>query len=740
VTAELLAARWLPTALNGVVQSLAVTICAALFLLLHRRASAEIRHLALLLTLGSLLCLPFVSMVIPHPLFPLVRREEPVPQLPAAGVSPADGGTRMTTPIRTRAHSVRDPHAQPILPRPALAGRPRGRITATLPLAAGTFVLWLVGTAVCLVRIVMGVAACHRLARSCPRVAEGPVLYLVDALAQTSGARVPLTVLQGTSSDAPMTWGVLRPHLLLPAGVEAWPKERLRAVLLHELAHVQRRDGLWQLLAQLTCALYWFHPLVWLLAFRLRIESELACDDQVLCSGIRPIDYATCLLEVLRTVRGSRDCLPAAMSMARGAPIRKRLRAILDPKRNRRRLSGRARTWVLFTTVVGLISLSTLRPLATAQVVQTAPRLQLSGGEMTRAVTGQGDRRSQSLHERRRRSTRFVKSAQGLLPRPRAKSPTTPVAQVPGRQHGGRVPIPHKDAQASRKRRESRKDARQKEEFEMNKMRAGTTASGLMALGLMASVAGTAPGHAALETPERNPVRASRDAPPEVLVVPGGRVVDVSADTIRVPTAGQIDWPYDRGPLERQRGSQPVYLVDQGPRISELWARGFVRIDVSNGTSLRPANLTGWGRITFEKEGADQWRIVVQPMPDPGPLPPRSVLIPVVSQEERQMVMVPAGRQLKVTADAVRLPAAGQVGWTYAGGPLERQSVRVNLIRQGPRVSELWAKGPVRIDVSNGTRLQPVNATEWVLISIEEYSPDEWRVSWQPVPAPPSGK
>ena len=84
-----------------------------------------------------------------------------------------------------------------------------------------------------------------------------------------------------------MTWGILRPTLLLP-GCRRVAGRRARLVLLHELAHIRRWDFLTQSLGRLACALYWFNPLAWLALAQARAEQERACDDCVLNSGSIP--------------------------------------------------------------------------------------------------------------------------------------------------------------------------------------------------------------------------------------------------------------------------------------------------------------------------------------------------------------------------------------------------------------------------------------------------------------------
>jgi beta-lactamase regulating signal transducer with metallopeptidase domain len=100
----------------------------------------------------------------------------------------------------------------------------------------------------------------------------------------------------------PLTWGFLRPVVLLPRSAEEWPVHRVRVVLSHELSHVARHDWMLQIAAELVRGFYWFHPLAWVAAHNLRQESERACDDSVLNCGIEASEYAGQLLDLARTL------------------------------------------------------------------------------------------------------------------------------------------------------------------------------------------------------------------------------------------------------------------------------------------------------------------------------------------------------------------------------------------------------------------------------------------------------
>jgi hypothetical protein len=151
-----------------------------------------------------------------------------------------------------------------------------------------------------------------------------------------------------------MAFGCANPTVLLPANAEQWPFARRRDVMMHELAHVARRDCLTQLVAQAACALYWFNPLVWIAARALRGERERACDDVVVRAGARPSEYATHLLQVARDLRVPRATSLATVCMARRSQLSDRLLAILDERRNRRTVSRRfaVPAWLVATLIL----------------------------------------------------------------------------------------------------------------------------------------------------------------------------------------------------------------------------------------------------------------------------------------------------------------------------------------------------------------------------------------------------
>src|SRR5579862_5980889 len=141
-----------------------------------------------------------------------------------------------------------------------------------------------------------------------------------------------------------LTWGAIRPVILLPTYVDGWSADQRDVVIRHERAHIERRDWLWQAFAQVMTAVFWFHPLVWLALVEIRREAEDAADDAMLAAGVQPPDYADRLMAVARQLSGHSP--NAAIAMVRKPALTSRIAAILDTARTRTVASAGARIGV----------------------------------------------------------------------------------------------------------------------------------------------------------------------------------------------------------------------------------------------------------------------------------------------------------------------------------------------------------------------------------------------------------
>jgi beta-lactamase regulating signal transducer with metallopeptidase domain len=351
--------------------SLLLLAAGALALALRNR-SAGVRHLVWGLALGAVLVLPPLSWVAPQwstpaPLWlasPIAARvaaplEEPAPW--------AAGERAAPTPRRAAPDpAARAPRWQGALPSASeISAQPARLLSRLARRAAGLGVwllvsLWLAGAGCVLAAILLGVLKTRSLRRAA-RPADPVTASVVPGLRARLDLRRAVRVLELDGPCMPMTFGELQPVVLLPAEAGSWPEDRLRAVVLHELAHVKRHDYLTQFVARLACAVYWFNPLAWLAARRLRVERELACDDLVLAAGSSASDYATHLLEIARGLKLSALAGVASIAMARPSQLAGRLLAVLDRSRARRVVTRRV------ASSGAIIALAVSLPLAGAR-------------------------------------------------------------------------------------------------------------------------------------------------------------------------------------------------------------------------------------------------------------------------------------------------------------------------------------------------------------------------------------
>lgn len=304
----------------------ALSLLAALVLVVLRRAAAAYRHLVCAVALVGLLALPLAGRYLP----PLTVRTAPESPLPPTTVAPPfagpasaveEGWEMAAKPGAPVVQSDAAPSREPVSALPAPA--PTKPIDA-LP------VVWALGAALLLLRLTLALRWLKALyADSRPATVDGVAVRLCDRI------------------STPLTWGIRRPVVLLPAALADTHPEAAVSAVRHETAHVARWDWAWHLMAEVVCALCWFQPGAWWLRRRLRAESERACDDRVLLSGIGAPDYAAHLVELLRRSKGG-SLAPGLTSADR---LEARVRHLLDPSRPRR---TRAPRLVLTATLAAM--------------------------------------------------------------------------------------------------------------------------------------------------------------------------------------------------------------------------------------------------------------------------------------------------------------------------------------------------------------------------------------------------
>lgn len=218
----------------------------------------------------------------------------------AANGAPA---TRPLTAIANKedpaAHSVAATSQKAATPTPIPASAPAVVTPTKLSMQVWLLLAWLAGMAWMVSRIVyQGWSLSRHLKTAQP--AEPAILERVRAAAQELGLSKIPEVLVVDLDVSPFVCGLRRARLILPQELtESFTPQQLNMVLLHELAHVRRRDLLWGWISEIARICFFFHPLVYFLQYQIRLERELACDQLALQSSGRDVaTYADTLVRV----------------------------------------------------------------------------------------------------------------------------------------------------------------------------------------------------------------------------------------------------------------------------------------------------------------------------------------------------------------------------------------------------------------------------------------------------------
>ena len=351
---------WMSEAALGVLADVAlkatlVLAVAGLASVVLRRASSAARHTVWLAAIAGVLLLPALALALPAWRVPVEIAPTPAPPEPALEAIALEASAL---------ELVDAAEASAPVPEPAL------------PWQAGALAVWLAGAALVLARAILAGARVRSIvAGAAPAAGEAwstAAARAAERLGLPASLRRRVRLVASERVAAPATWGIWSPAVLLPEAAAAWTPERREAVLLHELAHVRRRDCAAQLAAVLACALYWFNPFVWVAARALRAEREHAADDCVLGAGVRASEYASLLVDVARAAPRPLAAPAASFASARRSHLERRVRSILDPDRPRRP-AGRALG--LAAVMIATLAVAPLAATRSSSAANAAPEI-----------------------------------------------------------------------------------------------------------------------------------------------------------------------------------------------------------------------------------------------------------------------------------------------------------------------------------------------------------------------------
>lgn len=336
-------------------------LLAAWLLILHPSWSAARRHAVMLGGILAYATVPVLVWVLPA---------VPVP-LPDRAIIGGAWGEGNTVGVTGRPEEARSadplPHvsAQPAVQPPrstppvtTSAGTPRRSPAA--PGSAWLLGLWATGSMMLLLRLTVTWKQAGAWAEAGSPVREPGWRQDLERARERLGFDAPVRLVAHAGRRVPVALACPRPTIVVPAAAARWPSRRRQAALLHELAHLQRRDPWTRCGALVVCALFWPNPILWLARRTADGLAERACDDAVLRAGVSPSEYVLQLVEVARQATRDGSAPVPALVTRRG--LEGRARAVLAPRSSRAPGGARA---VIVAAIAGLsvaAGVSPLRP------------------------------------------------------------------------------------------------------------------------------------------------------------------------------------------------------------------------------------------------------------------------------------------------------------------------------------------------------------------------------------------
>ncbi|MFC2115694.1 M56 family metallopeptidase [Bacteroidota bacterium] len=218
--------------------------------------------------------------------------------------------------------------------------------------------LWFIGVLIISFRLAGGMILINRMRSREVYSLPVPWEKRLEILARKAGIRRALQFVQSTRVKVPTVIGILRPMILIPAGIiSLMPMDQLESILAHEIAHIRRYDFLVNIFQSLIEALFFYHPVVWIISEKVRQEREKCCDDVAvaLCGKLSTYARALAGLSELQV----RSVLPSVALTGNKNRIINRVERLIKTKKMKTNASEKIVAGLVILGSAIIVTLST---------------------------------------------------------------------------------------------------------------------------------------------------------------------------------------------------------------------------------------------------------------------------------------------------------------------------------------------------------------------------------------------
>ncbi len=225
-----------------------------------------------------------------------------------------------------------------------------------------SLMVWICGSMLLFIRIVLGIHGTKRLTREGQDIQDSLWRRLLYRFLEAVSLRRKISLLSHAKTMVPLTWGVVKPVVMMPAESKNWSENQRSSALYHELSHIKRGDYLVMILARVSRAIYWFNPLSWIILGMIKREQEKACDELVLKAGIKPSTYAENLLFIRNSVSDHWNPPAAVLGAMNKSHLNDRLTTILKQRFNLKEVRMKTKVLLSFLAILSISFIGLARP------------------------------------------------------------------------------------------------------------------------------------------------------------------------------------------------------------------------------------------------------------------------------------------------------------------------------------------------------------------------------------------